>query len=69
MFPSSCLLLLFAVPVASRLLREEDARGHVPARTTMPCAAPTRRAPTSFPKAFLDGFAPKIDFAMESGYM
>ena len=43
-FPSHAAVLLLSVASEARLLRDEDARGHVSPRTTMPCAAPTRRA-------------------------
>jgi len=55
--------------VSARLLRPGEELPVPTQLRDLPCAAPTRRAAVQFPEPLLDGFAPAIDFAIESGYI
>eukprot|EP00316_Scyphosphaera_apsteinii_P008541 CAMPEP_0119301548 /NCGR_PEP_ID=MMETSP1333-20130426/3319_1 /TAXON_ID=418940 /ORGANISM="Scyphosphaera apsteinii, Strain RCC1455" /LENGTH=457 /DNA_ID=CAMNT_0007303661 /DNA_START=73 /DNA_END=1446 /DNA_ORIENTATION=- len=55
--------------VSARLLRTGENVSVASTLEVLPCAAPTRRAPVSFPLDITRGLAPPIDFEMESGYI
>ena len=54
---------------SARLRRPDEALPSVPVPDKLLCDAPVRRAPVDFPAAMTRGFAPPIDFPMESGYI
>ena len=63
-------IALIPLAIASaRLVRPEEPLPEVAERSTLPCAAPTRRAKVALPSSYVVGLSPPIDFAMESGYI
>ena len=64
------LLLSCVISAATaRLRRPGEALPTVPVPDKLLCDAPVRRAPVKLPSTLTPGFAPPVDFSMESGYI